>query len=53
MGAIHLLIGPEGGFTDDELQQAQSAGFAMWKFAPFVLRIETAAVGAVAVLRAG
>ena len=49
---ISVLIGPEGGFTDEELQQAQAAGFILWKFAPFVLRIETAAVGAVAVLRA-
>lgn len=51
-GEISVLIGPEGGFTDEELQQAQAAGFVLWKFAPFVLRIETAAVGAVAVLRA-
>lgn len=50
---VSVLIGPEGGFTEEELQQAQAAGFILWKFAPFVLRIETAAVGAVAVLRAG
>lgn len=51
-GEVSVLVGPEGGFTDEELTQAQVAGFVCWKFAPFVLRIETAAVGAVAVLRA-
>jgi len=48
---VSVFIGPEGGFTEEELQQAQAAGFVLWKFAPFVLRIETAATGAVAVLR--
>ncbi len=46
-----MLIGPEGGFTDDEIQWALEQGFRSWQFAPYVLRIETAAVASVAILR--
>ncbi|MBX2851197.1 MAG: 16S rRNA (uracil(1498)-N(3))-methyltransferase [Phycisphaeraceae bacterium] len=47
-----VLIGPEGGFTDGERSAACQAGFTPWRFSPHTLRIETAAVAAVAVLRA-
>ena len=46
-----VLIGPEGGFTDEEKQAARSAGFVSWRFAEHVLRVETAGAAAVAVLR--
>lgn len=46
-----LMIGPEGGFTDSELAEAEAAGFERWCIAPHVLRIETAAASALAVLR--
>ena len=42
------LIGPEGGFTDDERDQAMAAGFVPAKLGPTILRIETAAVTAAA-----
>ncbi|HAI11125.1 MAG TPA: hypothetical protein DCM28_05430 [Phycisphaerales bacterium] len=48
---ILVLIGPEGGFTDEEEQWASQQGFKAWQFAPNVLRIETAAIGCVAILR--
>ncbi|MCC6679317.1 MAG: 16S rRNA (uracil(1498)-N(3))-methyltransferase [Phycisphaeraceae bacterium] len=51
VGRILLLIGPEGGWSDDELRHAVSAGFHAWSFSPNVLRIETAATVAVALLR--
>lgn len=48
---VLVLVGPEGGWTDAERHTAQAAGFAAWCFAPHVLRVETAALAAVACLR--
>lgn len=47
-----LLIGPEGGLDDDEIDQAQQAGFVPVRLGPRVLRTETAAVTALTVLQA-
>ncbi|XAM01249.1 RsmE family RNA methyltransferase [Phycisphaeraceae bacterium D3-23] len=47
-----VLVGPEGGFTPQEIDAARDAGFVPWRFAPHILRVETAAAAAVAVLRA-
>jgi 16S rRNA (uracil1498-N3)-methyltransferase len=49
---VELLIGPEGGLEDAELSAAQHAGFAPVQLGPRVLRTETAAVVALAVLQA-
>lgn len=49
---VELLIGPEGGLDDDELQAAQKAGFMPVRLGPRVLRTETAAVVALTVLQA-
>jgi len=46
---ILALVGPEGGFTDDEKEIAKAAGFHAVSLAFHVLRIETAAVGLAAV----
>jgi 16S rRNA (uracil1498-N3)-methyltransferase len=43
-----LLIGPEPGFSEDELELARSRGVAVATFGPVVLRTETAAVVAAA-----
>jgi 16S rRNA (uracil1498-N3)-methyltransferase len=48
---VELLIGPEGGLDDDELQAAQKAGFMPVRLGPRVLRTETAAVVALSVLQ--
>ncbi len=45
-----LLVGPEGGWTDDERMLAQSCGFRPAGMGPLILRAETAAVAALAVL---
>ena len=50
-GDVLALIGPEGGFTDAEQAAAREAGCVAWRLAPHVLRIETAAVAAAAILR--
>jgi 16S rRNA (uracil1498-N3)-methyltransferase len=39
-----ILVGPEGGFTPDELSRARSAGACIVRATPHILRIETAAV---------
>ncbi len=41
---ILVLVGPEGGWTNEECEQAQSAGFQPIRLGPTVLRTETAAV---------
>ena len=49
---IKLLIGPEGGLSPDERQQASSVGFRPWQIGPRVLRTETAPVVALSTLHA-
>ncbi len=46
---VCLLIGPEGGFSDIEYDDASIAGFTAASLGPRVLRIETAAIAAVAI----
>jgi 16S rRNA (uracil1498-N3)-methyltransferase len=41
---VLVWIGPEGGWTDEELVQAQDAGVTSVRLAPTVLRTETAAM---------
>jgi len=49
---VELLIGPEGGLDDFELEAAARAGFAPVRLGPRVLRTETAGIVALAVLQA-
>jgi 16S rRNA (uracil1498-N3)-methyltransferase len=49
--ALTVLIGPEGGLTDEEEQAAVAAGFAAVRLGPRVLRTETAAIAALALLQ--
>lgn len=51
--AVLLLVGPEGGFSDEELDLAGKAGVARAKMAPYTLRVETACIAAVAAAAAG
>jgi 16S rRNA (uracil1498-N3)-methyltransferase len=49
-GEVRLLVGPEGGWTDEERQAAARAGWLPASLGPRVLRSETAAIAAVAVV---
>jgi 16S rRNA (uracil1498-N3)-methyltransferase len=49
---VELLIGPEGGLSDTELDLARRAGYQSLRLGPRVLRTETAAAAAIAVLQA-
>lgn len=42
--AVTLAIGPEGGFTPEEVQAALSTGWRTVSLGPTILRIETAAI---------
>ncbi len=48
---ISLLIGPEGGFSPQELSQAQQNNFLTINLGPRILRTETAAVTAISLLQ--
>jgi len=50
-GAVSILVGPEGGFTDEELEGVRSGGVTAVSFGPRVLRTETAGPAAIAVLQ--
>ncbi len=50
-GSIAFAAGPEGGFTDDELDEARRRGFVVCRLGNFVMRTETvpaATLGALA-----
>lgn len=47
-----LLIGPEGGFSATEYDDAEASGFKAVTLGPRVLRTETAAIAAIAVAQA-
>jgi 16S rRNA (uracil1498-N3)-methyltransferase len=46
--AVVIVVGPEGGFAEDEVQDARAHGFTSVTLAPRVLRAETAAIIAAA-----
>jgi 16S rRNA (uracil1498-N3)-methyltransferase len=48
---VRLLIGPEGGLSDDEIKQANNASFIDVLLGPRVLRTETAALTAITALQ--
>jgi 16S rRNA (uracil1498-N3)-methyltransferase len=48
-GPLVLAIGPEGGWTEDELRAFEQAGWTAASLGPTILRAETAAIAAAAV----
>lgn len=51
--AFVIAIGPEGGFSDEEVFAGVELGFEKLRVGPTVLRVETAAIAAAAILGAG
>lgn len=51
LNRIALLIGPEGGFSDQERQLAEEFGFQNYHLGPRVLRTETAPIAALSHLQ--
>ena len=50
--ALDMLVGPEGGFTADEVALAQRRGMVAVRLGPRVLRAETAALASLAAVNA-
>ena len=50
--AATLLVGPEGGFSEREVDAARAAGFQSLQLGPRVLRTETAPLVALSLLQA-
>lgn len=48
--SVRILVGPEGGWTPEELALAREAGTRIVRFGPHAMRIETAAVVAAAIV---
>ncbi len=49
--SVALLVGPEGGFAAEEVAQAQDLGFLPVNLGPRILRTETAAIVAAALIQ--
>lgn len=49
--AINILVGPESGFTLEEVNACETAGAHRWCLGPRVLRTETAGIAALSVLQ--
>lgn len=50
LASVSLAIGPEGGWTDDEIDAALQEGFEEASLGPLILRTETAVVAALAIV---
>ena len=49
--SIALMVGPEGGWAEEEIQQARAAGFIPAGLGGRILRTETAAIAACAIIQ--
>lgn len=49
--SVRLLIGPEGGFSPEEVEQARQAGYQTASLGPRRLRVETAALAALTLVQ--
>ena len=49
--SVALLIGPEGGLTEEEVDEAEAAGFIPAGLGPRILRTETAGLAALSIIQ--
>jgi len=49
--SVLVTVGPEGGWSEQEVQRARQGGFAVVRFGPRTLRTDTAGIAALAVLQ--
>ena len=49
--SISVLIGPEGGFSDAEIEMLREASFIPLNMGPRILRTETAAVASISAIQ--
>jgi len=50
-GSVSVLVGPEGGFSEQEVLDAEGKGFSALGFGPRVVRNETAAIASIAAMQ--
>lgn len=49
--SIAIMIGPEGGFSEEEVEHARKEGFSPISLGPRILRTETATIAAIAIIQ--
>jgi 16S rRNA (uracil1498-N3)-methyltransferase len=49
--SVALLVGPEGGLTTDEVEEAEAGGFIVAGLGPRILRTETAGIAALSIIQ--
>jgi 16S rRNA (uracil1498-N3)-methyltransferase len=47
---LALIVGPEGGFTEDEIERGRTGGAIPFTLGPRILRTETAAIVAASLI---
>jgi 16S rRNA (uracil1498-N3)-methyltransferase len=50
-GAVAFFVGPEGGFSPQEIELIEKENFVGISLSPYILRLETAVAGAIPLLR--
>jgi len=50
-GSVLILIGPEGGWSKEEMRMAEQAGIEQLTLGPHILRAETAAIATISILQ--
>ena len=51
LASVLIVLGPEGGFAEEEVRASEAAGFISASLGPRILRAETAAVAACAIVQ--